>query len=129
MKLLVNIDVDDLEKAIAFYSAALGLRLSRRLFLDSVAEMTGATATIYLLLKRGGTMPIAPLSITREYQRHWTPIHLDFAVDDLEPVVKRVVDAGGQLEGQIVSYDWGRLATMSDPFGHGFCVVELSPGD
>ena len=28
--LLVNIDVDDLEKAVAFYTAGLGLRVGRR---------------------------------------------------------------------------------------------------
>ena len=33
---LVVIDVDDLEKAIEFYSTGLGLRLGRRLFDDSV---------------------------------------------------------------------------------------------
>ena len=32
MQLVVNIDVDDLEQAIHFYMAALGLRLGRRMF-------------------------------------------------------------------------------------------------
>jgi catechol 2,3-dioxygenase-like lactoylglutathione lyase family enzyme len=32
MQMLVNVDVDDLEKAIEFYAKALGLRLGRRLF-------------------------------------------------------------------------------------------------
>jgi catechol 2,3-dioxygenase-like lactoylglutathione lyase family enzyme len=39
---LINVDVDDLEKAIEFYRSALGLTLKRRLFNDTVAEMAGA---------------------------------------------------------------------------------------
>jgi len=31
MRVIVNVDVDDLERAIGFYSTALGLRLGRRL--------------------------------------------------------------------------------------------------
>ncbi len=49
MQMLVNIDVDDLDVAVGFYRAALGLRLGRRLFGGSVAEMLGASSNIYLL--------------------------------------------------------------------------------
>ena len=126
MQLIVNIDVDDLEQAIGFYEAALGLRVGRRLFGGSVAEMTGAAAPIHLLLKPAGSIPVASSPTAREYPRHWTPIHLDFVVDDLSAAVTRVIDAGGRLEGQITSYAWGQIATLSDPFGHGFCVLQLS---
>jgi predicted enzyme related to lactoylglutathione lyase len=126
MNLMVNIDVGDLDMAIAFYTDALGLRLARRLFDGTVAEMTGATSTIYLLSKPAGTKAVAAADATREYRRHWTPIHLDFEVVDVAAAVKRVVDAGGKLEGDVTSHAWGRLATMADPFGHGFCLLELS---
>ena len=124
MQLLVNIDVDDLEKAIDFYSAGLGLRLGRRLFDGSVAEMSGASSTIQLLLKPAGKSP-ASLHITREYKRHWTPVHLDFAVEDISAAVERAIHAGATLEGAVQSHAWGRLATLSDPFGHGFCLLQL----
>ena len=126
MQLIVNIDVDDVEKAIGFYESALGLRVGRRLFGGSVAEMTGATSLIHLLLKPAGSIPVASSPTARAYRRHWTPIHLDFVVDDLSAAVTRVIDAGGTLEGQITSYAWGQIATLSDPFGHGFCVLQLS---
>jgi lactoylglutathione lyase len=29
------------------------------------------------------------------------------------------------LEGGIQSFNWGRMAFMSDPFGHGFCLLEF----
>ncbi len=126
MQLVINIDVDDLEKAIQFYTDALELRLSRRLFGNTVAEMVGATSPIQLLLKPAGTIPFPLANSTREYGRHWTPVHLDFAVDDICAVVERAIHAGANLEGQIQSYPWGQIATMSDPFGHGFCVMQFT---
>jgi lactoylglutathione lyase len=44
MDLLVNIDVDDLSKAIAFYQEAAGLRLGRR-FGSLGVEMPGLSRT------------------------------------------------------------------------------------
>lgn len=126
MRLLVNIDVDDLDRAIAFYTRALGLKLERRLFSGSVAEMAGASCEIYLLAKATGTAPCAGASFARDYHRHWTPVHLDFEVDDIAIAVDRALAAGAKLEGPIQSFSWGRQATLSDPFGHGFCLLQLS---
>jgi predicted enzyme related to lactoylglutathione lyase len=125
MQLVVNIDVDDLEQAIRFYTAALGLRLGRRLFEGSVAEMLGASSTIHLLEKAPGTRATPDASRARDYIRHWTPVHLDFEVEDITTAVDRAVGAGAMLEGEIQSFAWGHLATMSDPFGHGFCLVQF----
>lgn len=126
MQLVVNIDVDDLEKAIDFYSRALGLRLSRRLFDGSVAEMTGASSTIHLLFKSAGSSPYRSASVRRDYDRHWTPVHLDFTVNDIAAAVQRALSAGALLDGEIQSYRWGHLATLSDPFGHGFCLLQFT---
>ena len=125
MQIVVNIDVDDLEQAIEFYTAALGLRLGRRLFEGSVAEMLGATSAIHLLSKPAGSTAVPGSAVVREYARHWTPLHLDFAVDDVSVAVERAVRAGAKLEGEIQAFQWGRLAIMSDPFGHGFCVLQF----
>ena len=59
MKLLVNIDVDDLEKGITFYQSAFGLRLGRRLFGGTVAEMVGASSYNIYLLQAIGKLGIA----------------------------------------------------------------------
>jgi predicted enzyme related to lactoylglutathione lyase len=125
VQMVVNIDVDDLERAIAFYSTGLGLRLGRRLFEGSVAEMVGAPCAIQLLAKPAGSAAVADAALTRQYQRHWTPVHLDFQVEDVALAVERAVGAGAKLEGSIQSFAWGRLAVLSDPFGHGFCLVQL----
>jgi predicted enzyme related to lactoylglutathione lyase len=126
VRLLVNVDVDDLERAIDFYTAALGLRLERRLFDASVAEMVGTSSKIYLLAKAAGTRTSFEAASVRDYGRHWTPVHLDFEVDDVSAAVARAVAAGAKLEGEIQSFVWGQQATLSDPFGHGFCVLQFS---
>lgn len=126
MRLLLNIDVEDIDRAIDFYRAAFGLELGRRLFDGSVAEMVGASATVYLLAKRAGTPPACGVAVGRDYRRHWTPVHIDFEVEDIVRAVERAVEAGAKLEDAPRSYTWGRLAMLSDPFGHGFCFVQFS---
>lgn len=122
--LLVNIDVDDLEKAEAFYSQAFGLKAGRR-FGDGGVEMLGLAAPIYLLVKTVGTKAAPPIAQVRDYHRHWTPVHLDIVVDDIDAAVARAKAAGASLEAPVKSADWGKLALMADPFGHGFCLIEF----
>jgi predicted enzyme related to lactoylglutathione lyase len=128
VKLIINIDVDDLDKAIAFYEAGLGLRLDRLLFDGTVAEMAGAAVPIQLLYKPAGSPPAGASTAGRDYRRHWTPLHLDIEVGDVEAAAQRAERAGASPEGGVRSYEWGRIATFSDPFGHGFCLVQLAPG-
>jgi predicted enzyme related to lactoylglutathione lyase len=124
MDLLVNLDVDDLDKAARFYSSALGLKVGRRFGAFGV-EMLGSTAPIYLLVKSAGTPASDTTLQCRSYQRHWTPVHLDFVVDEIESAVERAESAGARLERPIATHPWGKLALMADPFGHGFCFVQF----
>ena len=124
MDLLVNIDVDDLSKAIAFYQRAAGLRIGRR-FGSLGVEMLGASSSIYLLAKAAGTRASTRTDDVRRYGRHWTPVHLDFVVPQLESAVGQAVDAGATLEGEIETHKWGRIAHMADPFGHGICFIQF----
>ncbi|MGP9801255.1 VOC family protein [Rheinheimera sp. NSM] len=124
MNMLVNIDVDDLERAVGFYTAAFGLRIGRR-FGSFGVEMLGSSAPIYLLVKAAGTAAVEALPQQRDYRRHWTPVHLDFVVEDIEASLQQAVRAGARLEKPIVTQNWGKLAPMADPFGHGFCFVQF----
>ena len=126
MDIVVNIDVDDLERAVAFYRDVLGLQTERWLFDGSVVEMTGASSKIHLLAKGPGSAASSEADIPRSYRRHWTPVHLDFAVEDVESAANRAVAAGATLEGEIQTFNWGRIATLSDPFGHGFCLLQFA---
>jgi predicted enzyme related to lactoylglutathione lyase len=123
-KVSINIDVDDLEKAVAFYAAAVGLAPVRRLG-DFAVELAGAQAPIFLLRKAPATPAFAGAAVVRHYARHWTPVHLDFLVEDIDGALGRAVSAGARAESAIEAYPWGRMALLADPFGNGFCLIEL----
>jgi predicted enzyme related to lactoylglutathione lyase len=122
--LLVNIDVDDLGKAEAFYTAVFGLKTGRRFGQDGV-ELLGLSAPIYLLAKAAGSVASPGAGARRDYRRHWTPVHIDVVVPDIDAAVERAVAGGAVLEAPIKSAKWGKLALMADPFGHGFCLIEF----
>ena len=123
--LLVNIDVPDLEAGITFYTSALGLTVGRR-FGEGFAELIGADAPIYLLQKDAGTKIGPAGGDTRRYERHWSPIHPDFVIENMDEAIARATAAGAVQEGETCDAPYGRLAMFADPFGHGFCLVEFS---
>lgn len=123
-QLLINLDVDDIERAIRFYTEGLDLRLGRRFDADFV-EMLGAEVPVYLLRKAAGSPPFVGAPQGRDYARHWTPAHLDYVVPDLEFAVARALKAGAVLEAEASEHVYGRLALLSDPFGHGFCLLQF----
>ncbi|GAB3303369.1 VOC family protein [Luteimonas notoginsengisoli] len=122
MKLLLNIDVPDLAAAEAFYIAAFGLAPARR-FGEDVVELTGAPVPLYLLRKAADSAAYAPAD--RDYTRHWTPLHCDVVVEDLEAALARALSAGAIGEGAIREAVWGRIVQLADPFGHGWCLLEF----
>lgn len=121
MHLLINIDVPDLPAAETLYRRAFGLSVGRRFDTDMV-ELLGAQAPIYLLRKPHGSIGGAS---TRDYRRHWTPLHLDVVVDHLETALATALTAGMLQESDIREANWGRIVTLADPFGHGWCLVQF----
>jgi len=122
--LRVCIDVPDLESGIAFYTAALGLAPGRRLGSEWV-ELLGAPSPIDLLSRMPGTPPSPRGGGARTYDRHWTPVHLDLVVADLDAALARAVAAGATLERPVSEAAWGRMANLADPFGHGLCLLQF----
>jgi predicted enzyme related to lactoylglutathione lyase len=120
----VCVDVDDLDRGIDFYVRALGLTPGRR-HRSSWAELLGAQAPIDLLAKAPGTRASPAAAAERDYRRHWTPVHLDVVVTDLDAAVRRAEEAGARLERPVQSAAWGRMANLADPFGHGLCLLEF----
>jgi predicted enzyme related to lactoylglutathione lyase len=127
MRMLIDIDVPDLQQGIAFYCSALGLQLERILDND-VAELTGGSSTIYLLQKDEGSPCARTIHDGRTYSRHCTPVHVDFVVEDLDQAVQRAVDAGAVRETGCMSWRRSKCITLSDPFGNGFCLIEFENG-
>ena len=124
MGLRICIDVDDMPRAIAFYTDGLGLQIGRRLH-DDWVEILGAGSPIDLLLNAAGTQPIKCNPAVRSYRRHWTPVHLDFVVDDIDAAVARSLAHGATLETPVDERSYGRIASLADPFGHGLDLLEF----
>lgn len=131
MQLLLNLDVDDLNAGIEFYTKGLGLQLGRHF--GDWAELVGGSSPIYLLPKAAGT-PTAAIpegavnakhKQLRDYARHWTPLHLDFVVEDIEFAIQKALSAGATQEREVTQHKYGKLALMADPFGHGFCLIQF----
>ena len=122
-RVLINIDVDDLEEGTRFYCDGLGLRVGRRF--DGWIELVGAEAPLYLLPKESGTQAF-PGGEKRHYSRHWTPVHLDFVVPDIGEALARALRAGAKLERDVTTHAYGKLALLADPFGNGFCLLEFT---
>ncbi|RYG14680.1 MAG: hypothetical protein EOO07_16650 [Chitinophagaceae bacterium] len=122
--MIINIDVPDLTTAIKFYCAALDLQL-KRILDDDVAELVGGSSVIYLLCKNAET-PINPnATMLREYSRHWTPVHIDFVVDNIIEATNRALAAGAIKESECIEWRGSTCITFSDPFGHGFCFIQF----
>jgi len=128
LRLLVNIDVPDLDRGVGFYRDGLGFVLRRWLFGHTVAELTCASVSCFLIEKRPGTHPVSGHDATRHYAPHWTPLHLDLVVPDVDLALTRAIAAGARIESPAADAAFGRIATLRDPFGHGFCLIELADG-
>jgi predicted enzyme related to lactoylglutathione lyase len=119
------IEVADLERGIAFYCDGLGLALKRRLGPNWV-ELDGANLPIFLLGNRPSVAELGAARAERSSARHWTPVHLDFIVADLDAVVTRLTGLGASLDRATQQAEYGRMANMADPFGNGFDLIEFS---
>lgn len=122
-KLSICIDVSDMEKAINFYTKALACDLKEKG--DEYSELFFDGVKIYLIEKAQGSNPLIRGKATRNYERHWTPIHLDFHVSNLSQAVASIVELGGIKEDE-KSGDWGSAAFCADPFGNGFCIMQYN---
>jgi predicted enzyme related to lactoylglutathione lyase len=121
---IVNLDVPDLAAAEIFYTAAFDLRVGRRLG-PGALELLGGPTPLYLLQNDAGSAATEDGDV-RDYERHWTPVHLDWVVADIDAALARAVVAGAALERPIRERRWGTIAVLSDPFGHGFCLIQFS---
>ena len=124
VSVVVNIDVPALKPAIEFYEAAVGAKVVRLLD-DDVAELAYGSSMLCLLSKPAGSAA-TPTGRVRELGRHWTPVHVDFVVESIDAAVARALAAGAKRESECIEWRGSRCVSFSDPFGHGFCLIEFS---
>jgi predicted enzyme related to lactoylglutathione lyase len=123
-RLSVNIDVPDIKSGISFYRDGLGLRFAR-LLTNQVAELFLDDLAIYLLEREAWSAACSTNSAQRIYERHWTPVHLDFVVDNIERATGKAMRFGAKIDKPMTSHAWGKIAVLADLFGNGFCLIEF----
>ena len=126
MKVTVSIDVPTIEEGIKFFGDVFGFKETSRPH-PGYALLESGGATIGLLAKPAGSQPAKGSDDVRKYDRHWTPIHCDFRVDNFEETLKRAKQSGAIAEQEHRVSGYPPVAFCSDPFGHGFCIVGTEP--
>lgn len=119
----ISIDVPSLAEGVRFYAAAFGFSKVAEP-VPGVAVLDAGNLRICLLEKGSGSQPSIHAGDVRRYERHWTPVHLDVHVDDLKTALARAIAAGATQEQLFENPEHGSAAFCSDPFGHGFCLIE-----
>ncbi len=118
-KVSVSIDVSDMGQALNFYTNALGCVFKKE-YSDIWQVVAISGLDIHLQQMAAGT--VAAGKHQRDYRRHWTPVHLDFTVEDIRPACAAIEEHGGHVENQSFS-EHADIAHCADPFGNGFCVI------
>ena len=119
----ISIDVPDVAKGVAFYTDAFGFAKIAEPYPGVVVLKVGET-TITLLEKCEHSKPSPNTQDARHYERHWTPVHLDFHVDDFTAALDKALKAGAVKEQFFENPKHGSAAFCADPFGNGFCLLE-----
>ena len=127
MNYSVSIDVPQLDEGLRFYRDAFGLAEVARP-IATYAILKCGDSQIGLIEKQAGTEPAKGSSDVRRYERHWTPVHIDFQVDDFEVVLANALAAGAKCEQKFEVAGRPPIAFCSDPFGNGFCIIGKKAG-
>ncbi len=122
----LSIDVPDLEEGLRFYARVFGFVETARPF-PTMAVLDANNVSVCMHEKRSGTEASTAGSDRRRYERHWTPVHMDLHVSDVDAVLARVRDEGGAVELEFREHGPVPVAFCSDPFGNGFCVLGSAP--
>lgn len=127
----LSIDVPDLGAGLRFYAAVCGFRETARPF-PTMAILDANNLTVCLHEKPAGSPSAGEGSQSRDYLRHWTPVHLDLHVADFEATLMRLTAAGGRIERAYREGGPRPAAFCADPFGNGLCIIgpppESAPG-
>jgi hypothetical protein len=108
---IIDCRTDDLEKAAAFWSAALGMK---------TRALPGEEGEIYV----GLVDDDRKLDIEVQKVGHESRVHLDIESDDLEAEATRLEKIGARRVGDIKGW-----IVMEAPTGQRFCIVKPRPGD
>ena len=107
----------DAAKARDFYARVLNLEPKR---------MEGEGME-YWTLHRGPDAVAGLMQLTdrqpKDEPSHW---NVYFAVEDADAAVKKLEKLGGRVFQPPFDTPFGRMSAVADPFGAGFCIIDLS---
>ena len=108
------IDVADLDRGTAFWSAAL----------DAVEEpLNPGSSTVYRRLRLPDAEIRILLQLTADPKEHKERMHLDLETDDVEAEVRRLEALGATRWDHQQERDHD-FWVMRDPWGNEFCVLQ-----
>jgi len=111
-----SVYVSDMERAIAFYTGALGLKLRNRVG-ATWAEIDAGQGLII------GLHPASPESVTPGTQG---AINIELHVTvPMEEVVETLTERGVTFNGPILEYEAVRIASLSDPDGNAILLGQV----
>ena len=122
MRYSVSVDVPNLARRPSLLREAFRLTEIARP-IATYAILKCGEAQIGIMEKPAGTKPAMGSDDVRRYERHWTPVHIDFHVDSFEAALARALSAGAKCEQKFDVPGRPPIAFCSDPFGNGFCIV------
>lgn len=104
----VHLRVSDLEEGLAFYRDGLGMKL---LWRTDVACGLGT--------EKGSTEIVLS---TEDL------VMVDMRVGEVEKVLEKFVEAGGEVEEGPFDIDIGKCAVVSDPWNNKYCLLDATKG-
>ena len=114
----VSLDCPDPARLAAFYGALLGLVPAYTSPDGGVVSLAGAGVAVTLMRTGDHVAPAWPEGPQQQQ------VHLDVAVDDLEPAVARAQELGAVLATHQAAPDLWRV--LLDPAGHPFCLTTVT---
>lgn len=124
-KVNLSIDVPNLNDGVRFYSDVFGFMETSRPF-ATMAVLDANNVTICIHEKPVDSKPSPTTEDVRRYTRHWTPVHIDFHVEDFDKTLEMAQQAGATVDETFRLSDRPAVAFCGDPFGNGFCLIENS---
>jgi len=104
----VSFFVDDLEKGIAFYAGALGLKLLWKTPAACGLGLENDLTEVVLVSQHNPTA--------------------NFKVESVPEALETFRNAGGAVEYGPFDIDIGKCAVVADPWGNRYCVLDMSKG-
>ena len=89
----------------------------------TMAVLDANNVTVCMHEKAAATKSSPAGTATRHYDRHWTPVHLDIHVANIDAVLEKVRAEGGAVEMELRDQGPKPVGFCCDPFGNGFCVI------